>query len=317
MRRMKAIAGGIALVLVLIAAGCGSSSSGNSSGASASSVGLARLNYTPPATHNLNLVTWDLALGEPQSLDPILAYDYSPSEVVVNLCDSLLYQTPNGAIVNDLATNVTHPTPLTWVYTIRSGVHFWNGAPMTIGDVLFSIERNMIPKDGSSYLSPWGQFIRSIKQSGPDQVTVTTTYPNVAVNQMMASGLGMVTQKSYVLAKGKAYGTPQGGIMCTGPFEFVRWTPGSDILIKRNPNYWNKALEPKVNEVDFKFLSDPATLTDALLSGSIDGTVRGPASRNPATTGEQHGQVVARQRSADDLYVDRPFRRTPGKSEGA
>lgn len=261
------------LVVVATAVGLSARAAHSTSGQAADTP---RLTTTPAPHHTIARVVWDLPLGEPASVDPILSYNYSESTILSNLCDTLLIHQTDGKIVPHLATSVKHPNATTWVYTIRKGVHFWDGAPLTADDVVFSLTRSVVPKYGSYYNSPWGAYIKSVKKSGANQVTVVTKFPNVAVNDMMSSGLGMVTEKRAVLKAKSAYGTPKVGIMCSGPFKFVSWTPGSNLVIQRNANYWDKSLRSKANEVDFRFVTDPNTLTQALLNGTIDGAYESP-----------------------------------------
>jgi peptide/nickel transport system substrate-binding protein len=98
----------------------------------------------------------------------------------------------------------------------------------------------------------------------------------VIVAQMMASGLGTVIEKRYAEAKGSSYGTASGGLECSGPFELKSWQTGRQITLARNPHYWDATLEPKVETLIFKFITDPTTLIDGLASGEIDGTYEVP-----------------------------------------
>ena len=92
----------------------------------------------------------------------------------------------------------------------------------------------------------------------------------------MSTTAGQISEASYVKAKGKEYGTSAGGLMCTGPYEFVKWTPGQSIVMKANPSYWNASQAAKVKTLTFDFVTDPNTLTNALKSGQIDGTYEVP-----------------------------------------
>lgn len=262
-----------AIASVLLAGACGSSTSSPSGGST-----IALTTNTPAPKGELKNVTWDLPLGEPVPLDP--TKDWNPSEniVLAQLCDSLFRINAAMQIEPDLATSFSHPTPLTWVYDIRPGVHFWDGTPLTAKDVVYSLKRQIEPSVASVYLEPMGVMISKIAQTGPMQVTVTTHKPSVLVNEMMATGMGVITEERFTKAAGSQYGTAKTGVMCTGPFEFGSWTPGSQITIKRNPSYWDAALEPKVASVTFKWVTDSSTLTDALLKGEIDGTYEAPAS---------------------------------------
>ncbi len=48
---------------------------------------------------------------------------------------------------------------------------------------------------------------------------MTTKFPTIVVNEMMVTSLGSVADPEYVAQRGRSYGTPQGGVMCTGPYE--------------------------------------------------------------------------------------------------
>ncbi len=273
-RRARWLGVGAALACAVLLSACGSTTSSSTS----SSASLTLTTYTPAPKGELANVVWDLPLGEPVPLDPTKDWNPPENEVLAQMCDSLLRINAAMQIVPDLAESYSHPTPLTWVYNIRPGVKFWDGKPLTAKDVVYSLERQIDPAVASVYLEPAGVMIASVKQTGPLQVTVTTHVPNVLVNEMMATGMGVVTEEAFTKAAGGNYGTAQRGVMCTGPFEFKSWTPGQQLVMVRNPHYWDKALEPKVASVTFKWVTDSSTLTDALLTGEIDGTYEAPGS---------------------------------------
>jgi peptide/nickel transport system substrate-binding protein len=263
------------VVLAVAACGCASAKTGVQSN------GQLQLSAeTPKAQGSLSSVTWDLPVGEPIPLDPTQDWNVSENQVLVNLCDQLFWVDGQQHIVPGLAASYTHPTPLTWVYQIRPGVTFWDGTSLTAADVVYSLQRQIDPKVGSFYLTPFGEMIARVQQTGPLEVTVTTKAPNVLVNEMMATGMGVITEKAFTERAGSSYGTPKGGVMCSGPFELEPggWVPGQQLTIVKNPNYWNGSMVPKVDKITFKFVTDSATLTAALLSGEIDGTYDAPAS---------------------------------------
>ena len=82
---------------------------------------------------------------------------------------------------------------------------------------------------------------------------------------------GIVLEKAYVESEGKAFGTPSGGTMCTGPFKLKSWRPGSDLTAVRNDAYWDAALKPKAASMVFKGVPDESSLTSGLLTNEITG----------------------------------------------
>src|SRR5438477_829967 len=79
--------------------------------------------------------------GDPQTIDP-----HSQNELLTNSINGQLYETlvnrgKQLEVVPALATEWQQLDPLTWRFTLRKGVRFHDGAPLTADDVLFSVER--------------------------------------------------------------------------------------------------------------------------------------------------------------------------------
>jgi peptide/nickel transport system substrate-binding protein len=294
-----------ALAALLSIAGCGSSSSSTVSATAASDTtckvpnsacgtGVTEVALSPAAKGPVNQVVWDEPYGEPASLNPLMTSDLPSQTVLSNICDGLTRLDPNLHIVPGLASAFSHPTPTTWVYTIRPGVKFWDGHPLTPADVVYSLQQQINPKNAGYYLADVAD-VKSVAQTGPNQVTLTTTKPDYMINDFMSEGLGTIVEKAYAEKAGSSYGTAKGGVMCTGPFEFKSWTPGQQIVLTRNPHYWDPALEPKVGTLIFKFVTDPAALTSALESGEVDGTYETPI------------QGIQQLQSAGKVYYGKNF----------
>jgi peptide/nickel transport system substrate-binding protein len=233
------------------------------------------LTTTPKAIGGLSTVSWNL-FYEPTSVDPAHALDYTENEVVANLCDSLVRMNPNFTYSPGLAT-YSNPNPTTWVYNIHPGVKFWDGQPLTGQDVAYSLNRNLDPSVGS-YYSDYFQFVKSITQTGPLQVTVKLKQPDELFNQAMALAAGAITEKKFDQAHGKSVGTPSVGVMCSGPFKFVKWIPGSSLTIVRNNQYWNPSFRAKVSKIVFSFLGSDSAETNALTTGTVQGMYETPVS---------------------------------------
>lgn len=208
---------------------------------------------------------------EPSSLDWVYAYNYGENTTLSNLCENLMRLTPEYEIVPSLAESADHPDPLTWVYTIREGVTFHDGSEMTVEDVVWSLNRHLDP-DVGSYWGSWYANVESIEQTGDREVTITLARPDVVFPQMMSTPAGGIGDREFVEAAGADYGTPDGGINCTGPFRLAAWNKGQDFQFERFEGYWNPELRALAGTVDVPFISNEATLTSALVGGEIDGS---------------------------------------------
>jgi peptide/nickel transport system substrate-binding protein len=227
-----------------------------------------------PGNGQLGTITWVPGFGEPTILSVGQATaGYPEATVLANLCDNVLRLTPSGQVVPGLAELVNHPDPLTYVFRMRGNAKFWDGAPVTAADAVFSLQQSIQPTAANAYVL---NGVKDVRQHGAEEFVVHLTAPNVAFPDYLASGAGLVAERRYVDAKGKSYGTPSGGVMCSGPFKFKSWVPGQSLTIARNPDYWDASREPHVAEIRFEFISDPTTLTSALVSGEVDGTFAAP-----------------------------------------
>jgi peptide/nickel transport system substrate-binding protein len=117
---------------------------------------------TPEPSGDLDSFTWSI-YAEPFSLDYAYAFDYPPNQVLANVCESLLRWNPDLTITPALAEKFENPTPTTWVYTIRKGVTFHDGSPLTADDVVTSLQRHLDPDVGSYWASAYAN-VKSIER---------------------------------------------------------------------------------------------------------------------------------------------------------
>lgn len=247
---------------------------------------------TPAGNGPVDLVTWNLYSGEPASLDWLYAYADSENTVLANMCEGLMRQNEDMSLSPALAAEVDHPDELTTVFTLRDDVTFWDGNPLTAEDVAFSLNRHLDPEAGSYWGVPFYDRVDSIEATGDLEVTVTFTEPDSLFERMLATAAGIVGEKSFVEEAGEAYGTPAGGIMCTGPFAFDSWDSGSKISVTANENYWDPELRPMVSQLDLTFVTDESTISNSLLSGDLDGTYMPPLAATSELAKTEKGSFV-------------------------
>ncbi len=263
-RRAAAVAGALSAALLLAAC------SPQSAQTSADHPKYTLTSQTAAPKGDIDSFTWAI-YAEPYSLDYTHAFDYPDNQVLSNVCESLLRLNPDWTLSPGLAKSYSHPTPTTWVYELRDGVTFHDGTPMTAADAVASMRRHLDPAVGSSWYSVY-QYVTSIDQTGPMEVTVTESRADSQFNQAMGGSAGVVESAATLKAKGADYGNSTGGVNCTGPFEFSSWKSGESITLTRYPNYWDSKLRAKAGKVTFLFMNDSTARTNALKSGQVDGS---------------------------------------------
>ncbi len=236
---------------------------------------------TPPADGAVDEITWNLGYGEPTTVDPLKAGDYGPCFIASQMHDTLVRYTPEWELQPCIAESWDQVDDLTLVYTIRQDAKFWDGSPVTVDDVLFSMKRHMDPETGSIWAAFYS-YVESIEKTGDWEVTVKFTKPDELFNKEMGTVGGAIVKKDYVEKVGEAkYGSGE-NVMGSGPYKMASWKPGEEIVLEANPDYWDPELVPNVAKVTVKFISDTSTVTSAILSGEIDGAYGIPATNIPA-----------------------------------
>jgi peptide/nickel transport system substrate-binding protein len=257
----------LAVALALAGSACGRSAGSPAAGNVSATKGL--VTTTPAGTAAVSSVTWAV-YRDVNSLDPIYAFDYPENTAVSLMCESLLRQSPSGSLGPGIATE-SNPTPNKLVFTLKPGVTFWDGHPVTPADVVYSLDRNTNAKLGGFYGLVFSR-VASIKATGSSQVTITMKQPDYWLPGELASMPGVIIEKSFAQQQGKNYGTPAGSIMCTGAYKLKSFKPGVGVTAAANQHYWDSSVKPLVSQILVKGAPDISSFTSAMLTGAIQGS---------------------------------------------
>jgi peptide/nickel transport system substrate-binding protein len=114
--------------------------------------------------------------------------------------------------------------------------------------------------------------VKSITATDDTTVTIKLSKPDYWLDGELSQMPGVIVEKAYAQSKGKALGTPKGGIVCAGPYKVGDWKAGAQLNVVRNDDYWDAEHKAKVAEIDFKGVPDEASLTTGFVTGGIDGS---------------------------------------------
>ena len=221
-------------------------------------------------------------------LDPVLNDANVDIWVLTNLYDTLLQPTADGKGVNPgLATAYkVSDDGLTFTLTLRQGTKFSDGSPITADDVKWNLDRARNPKEGI-----WNfilESIDSVEITAPDTVVLHLKHPDPTLAAGLATfNTGILPMKLFEATPGateddkaKAFAEHPVG---SGPFMFDSWQRGTQMVIKRNPYYWQMGADgkplPYLDEVDFPIIPDDATRILKLQAGEVDGAELIPYAR--------------------------------------
>jgi peptide/nickel transport system substrate-binding protein len=211
--------------------------------------------------------------GDPQTMDPYSQNESFTNSVNAQVYEYLVNRDKQLNLVPGLATSWEQLSPLKWRLKIRQGVKFHDGTPLTVDDVVFSINR---AKEPTSQIAVYANAVGTPKKIDESTVEFEMTKVNPIFLEHMNSLFIMskawceknkATKPQDFKNKEEAYTALNAN--GTGPFMLVSRSPGIKTTWKRNPNYWGK-IEGNVQEVVFTPIANDATRSAALISGELD-----------------------------------------------
>jgi peptide/nickel transport system substrate-binding protein len=192
-----------------------------------------------------------------------------------NVYETLIRTSPDYELVPALATAWKFEEPNTWVFQLRDDAVFHDGRPFTAEAVKHTFDR--IAEQGGGLL----QISKSSTEI-VDDLTVRVT-PGVDNSRLPEQ----VVHPSFgILAPGT---DPAGQRIGTGPFEFVRYTPEQEIVVRRFEKYWGGRVP--LEQITFRFIPDSNSRRLSLQAGDV------------AVVYDLGQSAVASVKSADGLRV--------------
>jgi peptide/nickel transport system substrate-binding protein len=255
---------------------------------------LALAGVSPLALAQGRTLRWASA-GDPQTMDP-----HSQNESMTNMMNGQVYEglVARGKkleLVPALATSWQQTGPLAWRFKIRQGVKFHDGTPLTVDDVVFSIQR---AKEPTSNIAVYANAVGTPVAIDRETVEFRLDKVNPIFLEHIAAPLWIMSrawcEKHRVGRpldfKNKEESFASFNANGTGPYMLANRQPGIRTTYKRNPHWWGKA-EGNVEEIVYSQIANDATRLAALVSGEID-FVLDPAPRDVARLRNTEGVKI-------------------------
>lgn len=184
--------------------------------------------------------------------------------VAYAIYDPLVRLDENGEIHPYLAESVeANDTFTEWTVTLRSGVQFHDGTPLNTAAMKTIFD---------TYLKAPGANTAGTLRDAQLEVIDDLTYKYVlaAPDSGFADNLGLAAGWPFSPTAAAANGANSGSMpVGTGPFVFESWERDSNLVVKKNPNYWQEGL-PYLDEIVFRPIPDEDTRLSSLETGDID-----------------------------------------------
>ncbi|UFJ39267.1 ABC transporter substrate-binding protein [Brevibacillus humidisoli] len=216
------------------------------------------------------------------SIDPAKHTDESSLHAVINTYDPLVYpkieegsMEPGPHIAESWQVSEDGKT---YTFKLREGVKFHSGNELKAEDVVFSMQRMLSLKKGFSWL--WNGILEkeNVKATGDYTVEFTLDKPYAPFISTLTQ-LFIIDSKTVManLAEGefgefKDYGqkyleTNNAG---SGPYLIDKWERGSEMVLKKFPDYWKGWKEGQIEQIQYKIVLEEATLKTMIKSGEAD-----------------------------------------------
>ncbi len=216
------------------------------------------------------------------SLDPAEAYEASGGEVITNIYDRIVrYEADDLThLVGGVAASWTvSQDGKTLTFTLRPGLHFWDGTPVTADDAAFSLQRVvLLDKTPAFLLAQFGWTKANVGElvTAPDPLTLklqlaANLAPNLVLS-ILSSTIGSVVEKQAALAHQQAGDLGNAWLKTnaagSGAFQLRSWHASESVIMDANPDYHLGA--PALHRVIIRHIPDPSTQRLMLQNGDAD-----------------------------------------------
>lgn len=222
---------------------------------------------------------------DPDTFDPQES-NVMETNLVNNQCYDYLYrENLNGEFEPSLATGYElDDTNTVYTFTLRDGIKFADGSPITAKDVAFSYTRALDPANAFEYAYQLyyiknGEAFNSgecsaedlgIKVLADNKIEITLERPTPYFVSLTGFGTYAIISEEFA-SKQADYGADVDSALASGPFKVVEWNKGQYVRYEKNENYWDAA-NVHIDELYFYCVSETSTELTMFETGGLDMT---------------------------------------------
>jgi peptide/nickel transport system substrate-binding protein len=240
--------------------------------------------------------------AQPDQFDPHKTNAYASFQVLENVYDTLVVPNPDDLTMEpSLATKwETSDDNLTWTFTLRDGVKFHDGSDFDSADVVYSYNRIIDEKLANSYRLA---NVESVEAPDPQTVVVNLTKPTPNLLALIGAFKGMAILPEGAAEKMDLTKEADG----TGPFKLDS-SDASSTKLTAFADYWGG--KPKVDGVEFRYITEPAAALTALKNGEVQWTDNVPPQQVTSLADDQDVELSTTA-SVDYWYMSMNYAKPP------
>jgi peptide/nickel transport system substrate-binding protein len=260
--RKGAVLGMSTGVMGAILAACGSANKTGASATSSSSSSSAAAPATKGGT--LRLATEVPAAA----INPLSIADAGGLCLIAQTGEFLTFDNNQALMLQPMLATKWTPSKggAVWTFTLRSGVKFHNGAPLTADDVVYTMQQLADPKNASNALSTFAGVLTPAGVRKVDDLTVA--FHLEAANGNFPYLVSSDNYNAIMVPKGTDFAKYQKTFVGTGPFVLKSYVQNQSASFTANPDYWGG--KPNLDGTTFTFYQSQAPQIVALQGGQVD-----------------------------------------------
>ena len=192
--------------------------------------------------------------------------NYTPNRnVQLHVWEPLVFQDEFMRPLPGAASSWRNVDATTWEFTLREGLRFHDGTPVTAEDVVFSIRRARAVTGLRTFVVQT-RSVAAAEAKDARTVVIRTNGPA----PLLPNQLAVIAIVSARAAEGATEADFNGGraAIGSGPYRWVRFSPGQDVVLERAAGHW-RGSEPW-ERVTFRFVPNDSARVAALLAGDVD-----------------------------------------------
>jgi peptide/nickel transport system substrate-binding protein len=203
---------------------------------------------------------------EVDSLNPFISITRTGTDILRANFDYLtVYSQQDYSVEPGLAEKwTTSDDKLTWTFTIRKGVKWSDGEPLTAKDAAFTFTKMMDDETAATANGSYVAQFESVEAPDDNTLVITTKVP-----QSTMLGLDVPIVPEHIWSKVADIGAePAFPMVGSGPYYVTEFKEAQFTKMKANKSYWRGA--PKIDELHFIYYRNSDAAVTALQSGQVD-----------------------------------------------
>jgi len=240
------------------------SACGGANNSSSSSSGTASTAGTPTKGGTLRLATQAPAAA----INPITISDSGGLCMLAQTGEFLAFDDNQALQLKPMLATSWKPNSdgSIWTFTLRQGVKFHDGSPLTAADVVYTMQQLADPKNASNALSTFTGVLKpaGVVMVDPSTVAFHLEAPNGNFPYLVSSD----NYNAIIVPKGTDFAKWSSTFIGTGPFKFKSYTQNVGASFVANPDYWGGP--PHLDSTSFNFYTAQQPQILALQGGQVD-----------------------------------------------